>query len=108
MAIPMVIRINHLFMMTEAQRISVTAHVTEAYKKAKREGVPFVVGEHCEVLWPVEKWEHDVHTTPKAACDFTTLVKEHEAKGWQIASMAYHPGPIVFKRPAGDEPTEPA
>jgi hypothetical protein len=110
MSIPMVIRVKGLFRLTEENAADVRAMVEAEYKRCSEAGLPMVVGPGCEVVWPVEMWEHhfEVMGTLDEIREETALL---EADGWQVCGVAPSLSGdrlLVFKRPARTEPTEPA
>jgi hypothetical protein len=99
MSIPMVIRVKSRFGMSEDTAKRVRDYIEVAYNDAKERGVPLVVGEHCEALWPVERWEHEL-SQYDSHVELWAAIVEHEKDGWQVAAM--DGGVVMFKRPARD------
>lgn len=100
MTIPMVIRVKSGMGMSMAQWKALTARVEAAYEAAKEKGVPLVVGDQCEVLWPVERWEHDV-VTYSGHVELYKAIQRCEVDGWQVCSIDGFN--LVFKRPARED-----
>jgi hypothetical protein len=97
MSIPIIIRVKGLYNMPAKQRASQVEHVESEYRRASDKGMPLVVGPNCEVVWPVEEWEHrmveyDSHVL------LWDVIQHNEKNGWAMCS--HGDGIVVFKRPA--------
>jgi hypothetical protein len=102
MSIPIIIRIKGLYSMSAQKRASVLECLESEYRRASDKGMPLVVGPNCEVVWPVEEWEHRFEIVGSFD-DIQDTTRRLEANGWQVCGVAPSYGDdrlVVFKRPA--------